>query len=53
MPSKSVWEHVDLVPAEESVLALWGDVTLVFLEVNIYICIYVCVCGDIYGWVLT
>lgn len=36
MPSTSVWEHVELIAEEDSVMALWGDVTLVYLEVCLY-----------------
>jgi len=31
---KNVWENVDVVPEGESLNALWGDVTLVYLEVG-------------------
>lgn len=36
IPSESVWEHVELIAEEDSVMALWGDVTLVYLEVCVY-----------------
>ncbi|KAM3570090.1 hypothetical protein VYU27_007836 [Nannochloropsis oceanica] len=34
---KNVWENVDVVPEEESVNALWGDITLVYLEAIIWL----------------
>jgi hypothetical protein len=45
MPSGSVWEHVEVIAEEDSVMALWGDVTLVYLEVSrVCMCVSVCVC---------